>query len=363
MLNVTNAVNAFYAAIGGIQNRADASTVLRPSRLGHCPARLWKLNIEGVTSDPDPRRRWPALQGSYNESLIRMLLREAGAQVIDPPADDDDLSWQEPDPTLGVYPHVDGLIRWPQAGLVNWKFLELKYLRAQAHIDISMNGVLEDSEYGPQSVGYLGTAATLMRNYANAPEADPTWADLHALGVVPSGSLFMSTAKDPSTVRMLFSGMTRQAKYELEENRILKGRTLKNGTVKGGGVKPLTEQQEAQIVRRARMRERFMANAEQLDFYFEELAFDSPGVQAIWHRILQLPTLVYGAEPPPPAHDVLLAEEEQHYECAFYCEVKEWCADLSTARQFLGTIEALRAADSDVDRTFERAAEPYGLLE
>lgn len=359
MFEVATAVNALYSAIGGIQNRADAANVLRPSRFGHCPMRLWKLNLEGVTSDPDPRRRWPALQGSYNESLIRMLLREAGAFVIAPPADDDDLSWQEPDPQVGIYPHVDGLIRWPQVGLDNWKFLELKYLRAQAHIDISMNGLLNDGEYGPQSVGYLGTAATLMRNYANAPHADQAWRDLHAMGIVPSGSLFMSTAKDPSTVRMLFSGMTRQAKYELEENRVLKGRTLKDGTVKGGGIKPLTEQQEAQIARRAVMRERFLANAEQLDFYFEELVFDTPEAQAIWQRILQLPQLVLGDEPPPPAHNVLLPEEEQHYECAYYCEVKEWCVDMTTARQFLGTIDQLERTNE----VFERAAEPMGLME
>lgn len=357
MLQIDLAVASLYAAVGSVGNRRDAAQVLRPSRMGQCPLRLWKANQDGASVDPDPRRQWPALQGSYNEALIRGLLRLAGASVIDPPPGDDDTSWQDPDPILGVRPHVDGLIRWPAVGILNWAFLELKYLRATAHLSIAMNGLLSDRDYSWQTVTYLGTARQLMENYANAPQADPLWGDLLALNIVPKRSLFLSTAKDPSMTRMMFSQQTRPAKYETEEGRTLKGRKTKNGYV-GGGVRDLTEHELTQIARRRDYLERYSQIGEQLDWYLEEIHFDAPDIQEIWRQVVLIPGMVQAPEPPLPIHDVMLPEEDLHIECAAYCEAKEWCYDLTLSRNLLTSIDMERFK---LAPTPEPGAEPPGL--
>lgn len=351
-LDVRLATAKMFTAIEELGNRADSDIVLRPSTVGWCPSRLWEAfhNPEDLKEERAASRAWAPLQGTWNEPLMALILRAAGAEVIDPPEHDDDNTLQQPSPVTGFVPHVDRLIRWPEVGLIEWCWLELKYLRAMAQIDLLLHTLQHDRQYWWQVVSYLKDASTIMRNFGQMSEV---WRTLHVLGIVPTNMVFLSIAKDPSSTRMLLSQRLREPQYERDYREGNLG-TYKTGKKKGQA-KELTQEQHEMIANRALWRERRDQNAEQSDFYFELLPSDDPIVEATWTRILETIEQVKNPdERPAVIHDPTLPEDKLHIECAVYCPLLEQCREREQMKQFGDSIELLQErSDEEIFAPFE----------
>jgi len=350
-LDVRLATAKMYTAIEELGNRADSDIVLRPSSIGWCPARLWEAyhNPEDLKEERAASRAWAPLQGTWNEPLMALILRGAGAEVIDPPENDDDNVLQEPSPITGFIPHVDRLIRWPEVGLTEWCWLELKDLRAMAQIDLLLHTLQHDRQYWWQVVSYLKDAPTIMANFGRM---SGVWKTLHVLGVVPDTMVFFSVAKDPSSTRMLLSQRLREPQYERDYREGNLG-MYKSGPKKGQ-MKELTQEQHEMIANRVLWRERLEQNAEQSDFYMEVLPADDPIVEATWSSILETIELVKDEERAPVIHDPTLPEDQLHIECAVYCPLLEQCRTREQVKQFADSVELLQErSDEEIFAPFQ----------
>ena len=334
--NVESVLQAMFSAIASLSGRQDSDVVLRPSMYGICPPRLWQLARQPALRTRDPAQEWPALQGSWNEPLMRTILRLAGATVLDPPEDDESpeaLELQDRDPVMGDRPHADGLVRWHLLNRMGFGILELKFLRARAFLELLEHGLEGDRQYAFQTVCYVNETDTLMENYGRL---DPMWGALAALGVRPKWALFLAVAKDPSSTKMFYGQSVKPAQYESVE-----GRTLKSGRVKD-----LTPQQVEQIQRRAERTARFELNGEQVMFYFEVVDVDDEWVQETWRELQRVPAQIEADEPPMPIHDPTLPEDQRDAECS-WCEVADWCRERMFALQFEGTEQLIRERFAD----------------
>lgn len=331
-MNHALAIDRLYKAAAELGYKPGGGVVLRPSNAGYCPARLWWTIRQPDLDVRDPKREWAPLQGTYNEALMKLLLRVAGAEVIDPPhlADDIKPHPEFQDPETGMTPHTDGLLRWPEVlGHSEWVFLELKFQRAQAQIGLFDAGLYNDRTYWYQGVSYLSLGQLVMDLYAEL-EAEESWGDpgpwqiLQDQGVLPRELVFFSTAKDGSTARMLWGGRTKQTIKELTTPEKMKPEDILRAENK------------------VRMRQRLEDLGGSLDFYLEVVHKDEPEVQQTWEDIRQLPVLMRGDGPPEPLHDSTLAEDDLDVECAAYCPVLFECREWAQKRQFEMTEEFLQ---------------------
>lgn len=302
-----------------LQVRADSDVVLRPSASGYCPTRLWKETRErqaGVREADDPERAWPALQGQYNEELVALLLRLAGATVLTAPSTKELASipgGEQADEVFGVPTHVDGAIYWPEELGPDWLYLEFKDMRAVAQIKLALDGLYNDRGYWYQAVSYLMRGHNALLNNSRVPSTE-AWDWMKLRAKYPDGlpgAFFVSVAKDPSSAKMMLRGMTDAAKYEDEDA------TGKKMNAKQLAMKAVKEQ------RRARLDE-----LGGIDFFFQLIRKDDESVRAAWADITALPAAMKAETPPSPIHDPMLTEEELDDECRWYCPHAEWCRNL-----------------------------------
>lgn len=293
-----------YAAIAEQAGFQQQPFVLRPSNIGQCPLRL-KFESEASAaglqnSERGPRMIWSAYQGEVTEELTRLLLRSAGAEIIEPPEGSD--VWMadvEPDPETGFKPHIDGLIRWPEIGIEQWSILEVKNLRVYAHLDLLFDRLYAERTYWFQAVSYLRIARLAMEQYARH---SLEWNDLHEAGVVPQGIFFVSVAKDPATTNMMANQQTSVAQYETK--------------VPAKGYKP---EQIAMMAKKQIKRERLEANDNDPSFYFEYVDRNDPSVLETWDDIINIKRQVELSPRPEPLHNIAVSDDDLPTECRWYC--------------------------------------------
>lgn len=315
-----------YSAISELSDhRRDAFTV-RPSNVGQCPLRLqWDKEQAAAGGTADPRegwQDWTALQGTISEELMGELLEAAGAQILTPPTDL--TQWSDnvpPDPATGFKPHLDRLIRWPEVGLDEWAVLELKNLRTMAHIELFLEGLYYEHVYWYQGVSYLHLAGLAIKNYG---QSDPfgTWGVLAQQGYRPTSLVFFSTAKDPSTTRMLLNQRLKPTQKELNNPH------------------KMTPEDEAKAKWKAGIRDRLEQEfGGRIDFYMEQHSLNDPAVQETWLDIQNVVRRVNAPAFAPPLHDITLREDERDVECRFYCPWVQRHQDLVLNEQLTESLQ------------------------
>lgn len=218
-----------------------------------------------------------ALQGTVNESLMRTLLRRAGAEILDPSGDGIEFSTSEFESL-----HPDGALRWPEEGIDDWVFVEFKFLRANACIDIMLNGIESDRMYTYQMASYLlGSREACDTMGWQIPP--------------PKRILFFLVPKDPSTTRMLLLGRVRPGKKDTPEKRAWK----------------------ESIVERVQQ--------DGVEFYTEILSNEDAPIALAQQEIRRLPEQLRRDEPPDRLHDSSLDDDKLNVECRFYCGHLEQC--------------------------------------
>ena len=296
----------------------------------------------GGLREQEPARSWPPLQGQYNEGLMRLLLRQAGAGVIDPPdhLSDEFAPFDQPHKLFGRAPRIDGLIRWPEMGVDEWCVLELKFLRTYAHLPIALEGLFSERTYWFQSVAYANTANQAIANARAWAEAEDEWStgivglqnceEWRRLGDVDVSKIFfMSTAKDPSTTRMLFRNQIGYAKYEDHPEK-------------------MTAANRTSLATKQAKRDRYVEIGGSTDFYFELL--DRNDVDAIdtWAQIQAVPEVLAQPGRPEPAHDSMVPDDQLDDECHYCDQIKE-CREIQGERQVLSFLDLNKRADKAMD--------------
>ena len=298
MAVLKEAAALMYSAARELNPQTGEGVVLRPSKAGTCPSRLWhekqayeRGEVPAAWAD---RNIWAALQGQYNEQLIRTMLRVAGARVMEPP------EIPHGDVSAGFdTPNIDGLVYWPQM-FDGWAVLELKYVRAYGQIGLAMNGLAGDRGYFYQGAAYVNLAQKAIKHYSKWEKDHgqfPVWqtlsAQMHYTGQWPEQVLFCSVAKDPSTTNMLFSSQIRIAKYEEKAQ--------------------MTPTEAMKVLEKDEKRVRWSELGEQMDFYFELLHKDE--FAEPWRDIQQLPALMGMKVAPQPLWDPTAADDDLHFDC------------------------------------------------
>ncbi|KKM89948.1 hypothetical protein LCGC14_1243470, partial [marine sediment metagenome] len=199
-------------AINSMSNEMISDEVLRPSASGNCPLRLWLDRRNPQVEERELKYGWYTFQGKLAEAALLPLLEAAGARILYPPDDKERKEIDEQHGLIGT-PHVDGAIKWQEIGLGDWAFLEFKYLRAMASIEIILNGLESSRDYWYQTVSYLMQAEIAVQNSGWGIEP-------------PKQMLFFLAPKDASTVQMLIGGRTKQTKKELETPEKMKPEEL-----------------------------------------------------------------------------------------------------------------------------------------
>lgn len=302
-------IGKLYSAISELSARGGDSFMVRPSNVGSCPLMLqWNREQAAAGVAPEPRegwRDWAALQGNVSEELMSSLLEAAGAEILSPPSDIED--WEEsvpPDPDTGFKPHIDRLIRWPEVGLPSWTVLELKNLRAMGHIELFLSGLFYERQYWYQAVAYLKLASLAIQNYgAHSPDSE--WGALARSGYKPGELVFFSSAKDPSTVRMMLAGRLKQTQKEI--------RTPER----------MTEEEKARAAWKTLIREKLeLTFGGRIDFYMEHHTDSDPSVDDTWLdtiNVVNQTKLPSTMAPAPALHDPSLPEDQLDVECRAYC--------------------------------------------
>jgi hypothetical protein len=286
-----------FSAIAELTDTMASDEVLRPSAAGQCPPRLWyrqaAIKDEAYAPERNPENSWAALQGNLTEVLLRDLLERAGAEILHPPED-----WgTSRDEQTGQIPHADGAIRWPDVGLDDWHFLETKFLRAMAAVEIILNGVEEERIYKFQAANYLHLGELIV---ANAGWDIP----------VPKRMCFMLAPKDPSTARMFVNQRINlnKGEREYEADNTKKSRTFSFEKYQ----RKLDWQARVEVIG-------------PLSFYFEVLDKQDPEVLGAWDDTIKLMHELKTPWPPEPLHDPHAPEDMQDAECKWYCEFADRC--------------------------------------